>query len=228
MMIKISMDLINKMKLLVPNVLTYKGTSMYPTLRKSDILKINSYPEYPPSRGDIVLFEHPKEKTDVIHRIIKIEEDRIYTKGDNSDEPDPWVLKRKDIKGTIKQIWRNRKIIPVGEKINQQNQRGMYQYLLDIIWPIYLYLRPVYKSAALKGILYDLLPQRLKPRPVIFTSKRNARLYLMINKTNVARYDRLHKKWLIKPPFRLIISQECMDKARLDFEKYLSARQDSG
>ncbi|MFC1494711.1 signal peptidase I [Thermodesulfobacteriota bacterium] len=222
------MDFLKKIKKLIPNVITYKGTSMYPALRKSDILKINSAPKYPPSKGDIILFEHPENKNSVIHRIISTEAGRICTKGDNNRKPDAWVLKQEDVKGTVTQIWRNRKIIHILKGMNYHGQPEKYQALLNLTWPVYLYLRPVYKSNALKGIFFNLLPYRLKPRPVIFTSNNNVRLYLMINKTNVARYDRLNKKWFIKPPFRFIVSRECMDKARRDFEKHLLEKQNSG
>lgn len=220
------MDRLTKIKKLIPKVITYRGTSMYPVLRESDILRIYQSPGYIPSKGDIVLFEHPENSNPVVHRIFEIKGDRIYTKGDNSHKPDPWVLRKADIKGTVTQIWRNRKSISIG-KDELQKQRGIYQSLLDITWPIYLYLRPLYKSAALKGVFYNLLPGGLKPRPVIFTADNMVTLRLLIKKTYVARYDRSQKKWFIKPPFRLIISQECMDKARLYLEKHLSARQNS-
>lgn len=222
------MELPEKIKKFIPLVLTYSGTSMYPKLRESDMLRIYTGSKYLPSKGDIILFEHPDNKNPIVHRIIEIEEDRIYTKGDNSHEPDPWVLTQADIKGTVIQIWRNRKTIHILKDKGLQRKKNIHQLLLNIIWPIYLYLKPIYKSATLNGIFYNLLPYRLKPRPVIFTSNNNAILYLIFNKINVARYDRSQKKWFIKPPFRFMISRECMDKARLDFEKYLLDRQNSG
>ena len=214
---------------MIPQVIKYRGTSMYPVLRESDILRIYRNPEYIPLKGDIILFEHPENKKNIVHRINAIEGDQIYTKGDKIHEPDPWILKQSDIKGTVIQIWRNKKSIQV-MKIKNYLQGSMpeSQRLLNLVWPLYMYLRPVYKSAALKGILYNLLPGVLKPRPVIFTADNTVKLRLLINKINVARYDWSQKKWFIKPPFRFLISQECMDKARLAFEKHLSASQDSG
>ena len=212
--------------MLIPLVFTYSGTSMYPFLRESDILLINPDSGYLLSKGDIILFEHPENKNSIVHRIVSIEGDRVYTKGDNSRKPDPWVLKKTDIKGTVIQIWRNRKIIHI-LRDKDLKRKDLYQPLLDIIWPLYIYLKPLYKSAALKGILYNLLPSRLKPRPVIYNSDDTIKLRLFMNKTYAARYDELQKKWFIKPPFRLIISQECMDKAISDFEKLLLAGQNS-
>lgn len=212
----------------IPSVITYRGTSMYPALRESDILRIYKDSGYIPSRGDVILFEHPENKNPVVHRIIEIEGSRFYTKGDNSHEADPWVLKRSDIKGTVVQIWRNKRTIHIFKNKNYlQRSTTIYQQLLNLTWPLYMFIRPVYKSAALKGIFYNFLPSRLKPRPVIFTSENIVKLCLFINKTYVARYDTTQKQWFIKPPFRFAVSQECMDKARLDFEKHLLSGQNS-
>lgn len=221
-------NLLTEIKKLIPKVVTYRGTSMYPLFRESDILRIYKSLDYIPVKGDIILFEHPDNINPVVHRIYKIKGDRIYTKGDNTPKPDPWVLKKSDIKGRVIQIWRNKRTIQVmGENNYLQGPSALYQQLLNLAWPLYMYLRPAYKSTVLKGIFYSLLPGALKPRPVIFTADNTIKLRLLINKTYVARYDRSEKKWVIKPPFRFLISQECMDKARLDFEKYLLTRKES-
>ena len=223
-----SMDWPRNFKKLLPHIITYRGTSMYPVLRESDILRIYKSPGYIPLKGDIILFEHPENRTNVVHRVNKIEDNRIYTKGDNSHEPDPWVLKQTDIRGVVVQIWRNKKTIQVMSKNNYpRGYADLYQQFLNLAWPLYLHLRPLYKSSALQGIFHNLLPGKLKPRPFIFNSGNTVKLCLLINRKNVARYDNLQKRWFIRPPFRFVISQECMDNAKLDFEKYLSTPKES-
>jgi len=199
---------------------------MYPALRESDILKIYADSEYFPSKGDIVLFEHPENKNNVIHRVIAIEGDRIFTKGDNTHKPDPWTLRRNEIKGIVTQIWRNKKTIHVYNY--HQKSVQTYQRLQNLVWQLYLYLKPVYKISPLKGIFYKLLPDRIKPRPVIFTSGSTVKLCLFLNKIYIARYDNIRGKWFIKPPFKFMISQECMDNARIIFEKHLLPSQNPG
>ncbi len=217
------MNLSKKIKKFIPLVLTYSGTSMYPALRESDILRIYSDPEYTPSKGDIVLFDHPENKKTIVHRVIKIEGDRIYTKGDSSREQDPWVLNFSEVKGAVDQIWRNKKIIQILKRGHQhQGLSGVTQILSDLSWRLYNYSRALYRTNLLMGLFYTFLPNKIKPRPFIFTSGRVFRLYLLINKTRVARYDSTAKKWIIKPPFRFFISRECMDNASRNFEKYLS------
>jgi len=51
--------------------------------------------------GDIICFKHSKERPTVTHRIIEITYNGFVTKGDANEEPDPFVLERKDIIGKV-------------------------------------------------------------------------------------------------------------------------------
>ena len=215
--------MLEKINRIIPETLTYCGTSMYPFLRESDILRIYSGSEYIPSKGDIILFEHPENKKNIVHRIIGIEGGRIYTKGDSSREQDPWSLKPSEIKGVVAHIWRNNKTIHILSRGNQKSWPSVkVRSLSNLAWRLYYYLRPLYRTSLVTGLFYNFIPNGIKPRPFIFTSGRVFKLYLLINKTRVARYDRTAKKWIIKPPFRFFINRECMDNASRNFEKYLS------
>lgn len=215
------MDKFKNRTKLISRFVTYSGTSMYPVLRETDILKVNR--EIVPLKGDIVFFKDPVEKNNIIHRICAIEGEKIYTKGDSSREPDPWSLKQADIKGVITHAYRNKRVVHV---LNRYHSTGILKQSIEyLLYSVYRFIRPVYKAAALKGFFYNLLPEHIKPQPVIFSSGNTVKLCLFINKTRVARYDDIREKWYIKPPFGFFINKKCMDRARIKLKMYLLAKQ---
>ncbi len=69
--------------------------SMYPTMKRGDIILVQAI-HIDPHVGDIIMFKRPDSYLPITHRIIKIEDGRIYTGGDASG-PDPWFITKKDI-----------------------------------------------------------------------------------------------------------------------------------
>ena len=84
------------------NAYVVKSDSMQPTIKSGDMVIIGS----PGSLfteslapGEIITFE--RNKNLVTHRIVSIEGDTIYTKGDGQEEADPWSVSRFfDVKGS--------------------------------------------------------------------------------------------------------------------------------
>lgn len=42
--------------------------------------------------GDVIVYDIPGQNTPIVHRVVKIEEDEIITKGDHNPSTDPWRL----------------------------------------------------------------------------------------------------------------------------------------
>lgn len=61
--------------------ITVSGSSMLPILNEGDIVTVNKKSVY--EVGDILVFAYKNDKV-IAHRLIKIERDRYYCKGDNS------------------------------------------------------------------------------------------------------------------------------------------------
>lgn len=78
-----------------------KSDSMKPTFKSGDMVVIGSPGSFLTKDivpGEIITFK--RNDNLVTHRIISIEGDTIYTKGDNQEEPDPWTVSRFfDVKG---------------------------------------------------------------------------------------------------------------------------------
>lgn len=70
--------------------------SMAPLLMPTDMVLMESITKNV-NEGDIVLFKPPGSGYSIIHRVVKIENGKIRTKGDNSNTLDYWILSREDI-----------------------------------------------------------------------------------------------------------------------------------
>ena len=67
--------------------------------RRGDILVVVGVDRDELKVGDVIVFSLPHQKVPVVHRIIKIEDGVITTKGDHNPAPDPWKVKYEDIHG---------------------------------------------------------------------------------------------------------------------------------
>lgn len=66
------------------------GVSMQPLIRRNRDYVTIVYPERWLVRGDIVLFTDSRGKY-VVHRICRLDKERVQTFGDNCDYPDAWM-----------------------------------------------------------------------------------------------------------------------------------------
>lgn len=75
----------------LPMRILISGNSMYPMVRvRRDYVTILPM-KRSPLRGDVVLFSDPYRERYVLHRIWRIEGDRILTWGDHCVHPDAWM-----------------------------------------------------------------------------------------------------------------------------------------
>jgi len=84
------------------NAYIVKSDSMQPMIKSGDMVIIGSPDSFLSgdiAPGEIITFEHNKNL--VTHRIVSMEGDTIYTKGDGQEEADPWSVSRFfDVKGS--------------------------------------------------------------------------------------------------------------------------------
>ena len=113
----------------MPVEITLDGTSMQPLIRKGrDIVTILP-PDGELRIGDIVLFRRA-DGAYVVHRVYRIEEDRVITLGDNCENPDP-PIHRSRILGNVKTIRRGNRLIET-DSASQQRYGRIWMKLLPI------------------------------------------------------------------------------------------------
>lgn len=111
----------------VPVEITLAGVSMQPLIRKGrDVVTILPV-EGELKKGDIVLFRRA-DGAYVVHRIFRIEKDRIITLGDNCENPDP-PISRAQILGIVKTIRRGRRVIETSSAAQQRYGKIWMKFL---------------------------------------------------------------------------------------------------
>lgn len=75
--------------------------SMEPSIKTGSVV-LSSLEIDEINKGDIIVFTSPENKEiNIVHRVMKIEEDKYTTKGDNNDNEDDRTVSKSDIKGKV-------------------------------------------------------------------------------------------------------------------------------
>lgn len=77
------------------------GESMTPAIYQGDVIIVYKVPEDELKAGDIVTFSKIAGGFYTTHRIVRIEDEKIYTKGDPNDSEDSGYLLYSDIVGKV-------------------------------------------------------------------------------------------------------------------------------
>jgi hypothetical protein len=181
----------------------YVGTSMNPTLSQEDILEVE--PAYSLMVGDVVLFNSDHRL--VVHRVAHLGQEGIRTKGDNNDLVDPQLLMPQEIIGRVVGAWRgDRRRSISGGKAGRLFAAGvrLRRFLNEKAIRV---VSPSYNSLSRWG-LFRPLGRLLRLRLVGFG---DGELQLMLG-SRVAGYCRPGRKWVIRPPYRLIVNDSSLPR----------------
>lgn len=111
-------------------ILVVLSSSMEPLMYPGDLIIVKKNSEV--KVGDVIAFSDPSGKKEVLitHRIIEVEDERIKTKGDAVEDPDPFNVSKKDIYGTFKFG-----ISYIGYLFHEFKSRNFLMYFLFILLP---------------------------------------------------------------------------------------------
>lgn len=191
----------------------YAGPSMSPTLQEPEILEIRPYVNHPLQVGDVVFFQSPGAQQTIVHRIVRLNAEGIFTRGDNNRRDDAFVLRPEDIQGRVVAAWRGRKrrAVSGGRRGRLIGRWLPWKGLLDR--GVSDLLHSFYYALARRGLLVALLPNRLRPRIVVFQNKGTNRPCLLLGRRIIGRYDDSRQQWQINRPFRLIVDVHSLPTA---------------
>ena len=187
---------------------TCSGPSMYPTLRNGDGLVLEKFRSFDEIIvGDIITYPHPDpaKSFDVVHRIIKIEEEGVITRGDNNNKVDPYLVRFEDIKGKVKAVKRNNKEIKL--------KNGSTGYILHKIMLFrkysfnFLYPLRMLSAAIEESGLLRMLHPLIKLEKMNVTNKSKKEILLIYKGRVIGRKNVKNNKWKIKFPYKLIIDK---------------------
>jgi len=188
----------------------HSGQSMNPVLLESDLLEVVPYYERKIHICDVIFFKPPKREYPVIHRITHINQEGIYTRGDNNNTDDLWSLHSVNIIGQVVATWRKQKRRKVvGGWVGWMVAQLMY-WKNPLSRRLSLLMYPIYNSLAHYGIMHYLLPTQLKPRVIVFKVNGCCYLRLLLGNRVVGQYNTNHHQWHIKRPFRLFVNEKVL------------------
>ena len=125
---------LTKEGIVLPVHITLNGDSMRPLIRKGKervtILPLNR----PLMIGDIVLFHDEENERYVVHRVYRMNEEKVQTLGDFCVHPDRW-MDASQVYGMVTEIHYDSRIFSTDSKFSR---------VLGCIWMKLLPIRPMY------------------------------------------------------------------------------------
>lgn len=190
----------------------YHGRSMHPTLREPAIMEIVPYNNQPVRVGDVVYFLHTGADEAVVHRVVRVTQAGIATRGDNNAHEDTMLLQLLDIAGRVVAVWcgrRRRRIVggTMGWVINRWLR---WRRILDR--GVSRLLHPLYCSLSRWGGIARLLPAPCRPQVVVFHVQGHAQYWLMLGRQVIGRYNDCEQHWQIQRPFRLLVDERMLPR----------------
>jgi len=134
------------------------GSSMYPTLKAGDSLKIMPFAHNEVRVGDVIVFLRPNNKFYIAHRVVSVNASGVRTRGDNNHKIDTWVLHSEEIIGKV-----------VSAQRGKRNIRKIYGGLHGKIFSIAFRLEVLAKILIYKAVspAYQFLTRSIPFRGLI-------------------------------------------------------------
>lgn len=180
----------------------HRGNSMSPLLKPGDLLEVDRASDRQPRLGDVIVIKASKGYDAVAHRIIAMEDDGWQTRGDNNRHVDPGKVSRDRLLGIVVARWRGsqRKKMKHGWRARFSGQlcHGRVRMVRGAI----LTLGPIYRWVSAHSYIARLIPKSVGPTVVAFRTKDVVDYRLMWGRKAIGWYDKAHRTWAIKRPFR--------------------------
>lgn len=181
---------------------------MEPTLKPGDSIRVVPYRERTVAPGDVIVFKPTGSRTIVCHRVLSIDSGGcIRTRGDNNEQPDPWIITFDTVLGEVRYAVRDKHIRRIfggmlGRVVGITT--GFRRMFRSRFWSM---LRPYYRSAA-GSSLFRWIGFRIPTRVVRFSrADGEQELQLFMGRRMVGRLLSAEGGWLIKAPFRLFVDE---------------------
>lgn len=180
---------------------------MYPTLRSGDGLIVEPFKESSRLKvGDVIVYSSPDKLSDIVHRIIKIEESGVITRGDNNNKIDPGIVPYSSIIGIVISAKRNNKEFKI--------HRGNYGFAVHKLmlarrytFPYLIFVpRKIVNLISGLGIL-KVFHKCVETKIVYVRRNGNDEKLLYYKKRAIGRFLKDSNTWKIIFPYKLFIDK---------------------
>jgi signal peptidase I len=197
-----------------PITVVFTGVSMKPTFQDGYLLTVAPYVNDQIKKGDVIYFQR-KGQVAVVHRVVRVSNEGVQTKGDNNSSNDSFLLQKDEIIGKViaarngRKSWRihggmgGYAIMRLNQLVSSTSRRGARM------------MAGPYQRMADQNIFLGILPPNFRPKVVSFkvSMYRNQfKLKLIAGSHEIGRYDDKSRKWQIKYPFRLFVDQSKIER----------------
>jgi signal peptidase I len=197
-------------KTLKPNLITYTGSSMNPTLRSGDGLQVEPYEAKKIRPGDVIVFNSPEDGRKITHRVISARSEGIKTRGDNNKNIDPRILSPEGIIGRVIYAQRGNKRKKIFGGAGGQLFSAGIRLIKVLDSRITTLLRPAYRWMVRTGLLRRLLNIQINLMVITLNRPGGTELQLLIGRNVIGRLLPGKTQWHLRRPFRLIVDEESL------------------
>jgi len=195
---------------MVEYIINYTGNSMFPTLKKGDILRVVPYKDRYISVGDVLVFNNPYGSIPIVHRVITVSQEGIKSKGDNTLAIDDFILQPHEIIGRVVSIQRGKKRVTIsggfpGRIYAMAIGTGKW---IDLV--LATILRPAYRWFAQTGIFRELFSRWIRTRVSCFKCGDGVEMQLQLGRRIIGRRFSWQDQWYIQRPFKLFIDESTL------------------
>jgi signal peptidase I len=194
----------------------HTGTSMNPTLSEEDVLEVTPYTDSDIRTGDVIYFRAPGKGPHIVHRVVRVCDGGIATRGDNSRQDDAWLLAKEDVLGRVTAAWRGRKRRSVAGGMSGLVSAHILRLRRSARQWYSIPLRPLYRLTVKSDMLHMVIPKKLRPHIISFESSGVRHVKLISGRRVIGRYDHATRNWKISPFIRPFIREGDLLKARGD------------
>jgi signal peptidase len=181
---------------------------MNPLLRSGDALDVEPYGATPIRRGDVIVFPHPFEQRNIVHRVIAKGPEGYKTRGDNNNQDDPYWVAREAVIGRVAARVRGKRSRPLrGGAIGLL----LHRVFLTRRWFIalaYKFAHPIYHSIAKLGLFHGWLRPFVTPKIARFQREQGVEIQLLVKGRMIARRQPGKEKWETRFPYALFLSEK--------------------
>lgn len=190
---------------------------MKPTFRDGDGLEIQPYEHLDDMRrGDVVIFAHPDESYDVVHRVIRVNNGYAETRGDNNSYIDPYRVEANAILGRVVKRRRGRRQASVLNGRLGLAIHCSYRCGNTIKVSLARLIRPIYSRLAGSGWFYGWHRFFITFSSVAFRRPGGTEHQLVWRNRCIAIRRAGEDSWQVRFPFRLFIDFSPFDEPDIE------------